>query len=85
MIGSVTKSGALNLFAPTTRPRRPDEIMQDVFNKRQQERIEKVYENLCTKVKNGEQLSDAEKLQFVFLKALDIAQDISQPVIKYNA
>lgn len=85
MISDVTKLGAASLCFPTRRMGNPEAVLWERFNQKQEKKIAQLYENLTAKVKNGENLTGAEKMQLALLKAFDIAEYLSHPVIKYMA
>lgn len=81
----VSNVSGVNGFAPTSRPRPPQEIMNERMKQRQRENLDKLYEDLSAREKNGEKLSDFDQMQLYFLKALKIAEKLPQPTILYNA
>lgn len=75
MVSGVTN---VNGFAPTSRPRQPQEILQDI----NAARFENRYKVLSDKQKSGS-LSDVEAMELYLMKAKRIADKISEnpPVI----
>ncbi len=79
MVDSIS---GVNQCCPAPR-RSPHEIMRDRARIQQQIRMEKLYEYLQTKAKNGQKLTDVEQMQLYCLKALKIADTLGKPQVMY--
>ncbi len=72
-------------FAPTRTSRPPQEIMRERNQKIQRQRMNELYDDLSDKEKNGAPMTDMQKMQLYFLKALKIAEKLPSPVVMYEA